>query len=157
MINRDLQCLGLQSRATDFGSCHACTCLEATVWDPTVLRHRFWLLSRTHLSGGYSLGAYSLEPWTFDLVTHSLIWRRHSGGLQAHATNFGFCYAITCLEATIWGPTVSSHGFCILSRTHWHTFPSYGLWNLSCTHLYERRVIEDRITQTSFRESSSVE
>ena len=131
----------LQSRATDLGSCQAFTCWGTAVWAATASIHGFGILSRIHLSGGFSLEGHSLEPRILDFVTYpvvwglqsqgqqfratdfrllhaSLAWRLQSDGLQSRATDLGYCHTFICLGAKLWGAAVSKHGFGILSLTH---------------------------------------
>ena len=116
-----LQSQGLQFRATDFRFLHAFTCLAATVCWTTVSSHGFGVLSRMHLSGGYTVGRNSVEAQILDLVTYPLVLGLQSQELQFRATDFRFLQAFTCL-----GATISSHVFWILSRVR------ASVWKLQC-------------------------
>ena len=85
------QSRGLQSRATDFGSCDTFISLTAPVCGTTVCAitgYGIRILLAVHLSGGYNQRGYSPRRYNLglrisNLATRSRAWRRQSGGLQS--------------------------------------------------------------------------
>ena len=92
--------------------CSVCCCLLGSVRD----HHR-----RTCLEGQQCFISTDL---CFCLLAclcnrlYSVGWLTLTRWLQPRATDFGLCNAFIRLEATVWGATISSHEFWILSCIH---------------------------------------
>ena len=100
-----LQSGGLQSGATNVGSCRPLTRLEANNLESAVPGNRFWNPQTIHCTGGLQSG------------------RPKSGSIQSRATDFGSCKPVTTLMGYSLGtwkrePTIASDRVWTPQTTH---------------------------------------